>query len=254
QDRTQKILGHNKKLRNQVAELKARLRSTKTGLASRSRKKKHVDSLLDYGKLVLWGKKYALAVSPWALSTYFMMSPSESSSPPPDSKERFASFEAYKAGGILELHKFLESEPEMRTQASNYSPFRDAFITETNGLRSTAVFNVCGAAPVIFASLNLPTNLWPRPQGSKRKDSEAFQKLLLFPNERKPKTLIPLYYPNLQKNASLLFMTEHLTDVSFFGHYHAALHIYGFELHHIGFASNAFWKIVADCAEVQLRE
>ena len=97
----------------------------KASKGSRGKKKKRADPLLDYDKLVLWGKKYALTVSLWALSMFFMVSPLENS-PLPDSVERLASFEAYKAGGAMELQKYLASEAEMWNQAVNYPPFQDA--------------------------------------------------------------------------------------------------------------------------------
>ena len=88
------------------------------------------------------------------------------------------------------------------------------FISEVNASRSTAIYNACLSAPIIFASLNLPADLWARNAGTSRKDSPAFQRLLQFPGEENPKTLVPLYYPDLRKTPSLLFMTENLTNVS----------------------------------------
>ncbi|KIK51827.1 hypothetical protein GYMLUDRAFT_180951, partial [Collybiopsis luxurians FD-317 M1] len=73
----------------------------------------------------LWGKKYALTVSPWALPIYFMVLP-PANSPTPDSIEWLASFEAYKAGGAFEIQEYLLGEVEMHKQAAEYPPFCNA--------------------------------------------------------------------------------------------------------------------------------
>lgn len=96
----------------------------------RGRKRKVEDGLLNHDKLILWGKQYAVVVSPWAHSSMFLSSP-----PPnalePNSVERFASFEAYQSGATSELLAFLSNEPEMQEQARSYAPFRERVCLNT---------------------------------------------------------------------------------------------------------------------------
>ena len=125
QGHEQKLLDHTKKLSRQIDELQSQLHAMKQASKGKSRKKKNADPHLDYKKLTLWGKKYALTVSPWALPMYFMVSPPKNS-PHPDSIERLASFEAYKAGGAFEIQEYLSGEAEMCKQAAEYPPFCDA--------------------------------------------------------------------------------------------------------------------------------
>ncbi|KAJ3721169.1 hypothetical protein C8R42DRAFT_721896 [Lentinula raphanica] len=210
-EHTQDLLEHTKKLRAELSEARAQIRFLKNK-GGKSRKKKRADNLLNYDKITLLGKKYAVFIGPWCSPAYFMV-PTPEDSPHPQSIARFESFETYKVGGIKELHEYLGGEKQLLEQAKEYVPFREAFIKEVNASRSTSIHNVQASAPIVFASLSLPANLWARNAGAQRKESPEFQKLFLFPGEQRPKTLIPLYYPNLKKDSKQLFMVDALTNV-----------------------------------------
>ncbi|KAJ3977307.1 hypothetical protein EV361DRAFT_944538 [Lentinula raphanica] len=210
-EHTQGLLEHIKKLRSELSGAKLQLKSLKK-TRGRTRKNKRADNLLNYDKITLLGKKYAIFVGPWCLPSYFMV-PVPEGSPLPQSIERLESFNAYKMGGILELHEYLSGEKQLLEQAQEYAPFREAFIKEVNASRSTSVHNVQASAHIVFGSLNLPADLWARTAGSQRKESPEFRKLLLFPGEQHPKTLIPLYYADLKKDSNSLFKVDALTNV-----------------------------------------
>lgn len=108
------------------------------GTGGQRRRRKAVDPLLNHDKIVLWGKKYAVVVSPWAHASMFMSSPAPDALEP-DSVERFSSFESYQCGATSELLAYLSGEPEMQEQARSYTPFRDAVCLNISAFSLTDV-------------------------------------------------------------------------------------------------------------------
>ncbi|KAE9393510.1 hypothetical protein BT96DRAFT_829166, partial [Gymnopus androsaceus JB14] len=208
------LLRHNEKLRNQVSLLKNQLKDAKRLSGTGGQNRKRNNPLLNHHKIVLWGKKYAVVISPWVRSSMFIVSPAPDALEP-DSVKHFSSFETYQCGATSELLAYLSSEPEMQEQAQSYAPFRDALPTQVNGSCSTALHNIRASASIIFGKLGLPADLWDLSSGSTRKDSLLFRNLLFFGGENRPKSLIPLYYPDLKKNDHLVFMVEYLPTVRY---------------------------------------
>ncbi|KAF9063225.1 hypothetical protein BDP27DRAFT_1451380 [Rhodocollybia butyracea] len=197
QEREQKFIQHNAKLRNQVSALKSELKAAQKSGAGRGRKKKTADPLLNHDKIILFGKKYAITVAPWVHGGMFMTA-TPPNAPAPNLSARFASFESYQDGAVAELQEYLSTETELQEQARSYAPFQEAFTGEVN------------IAANIFGGLRLPLELWTLDKGKERGESPEFRKLLVFPGETHPKVLIPLYYPELKKNNHLLFMNDYL--------------------------------------------
>lgn len=135
QEREQKLIQHNAKLRNQVSALKSELKAAWKSGTGRGRKKKTGDPLLNHDKIVLLGKKYAITVAPWIHGGTFMTA-ALPNAPAPNSAARFASFESYQDGAVAELQEYLSTETEMQEQARSYAPFREAV---SRNIRSTSI-------------------------------------------------------------------------------------------------------------------
>lgn len=132
---------HNDELRNDKSDLKSQL-----ALAKRAAKGKKGgaaathDELLNHELIVKLGKMYAVMVEPWAHLEAFGQWPAKDA-PRANSKQRFASREAYIQGAVVELHKFL-GDPVLCKRAAEYPPFKTAVSAHIFAIHGYNVFTI----------------------------------------------------------------------------------------------------------------
>ncbi|KAJ7785122.1 hypothetical protein DFH07DRAFT_763733 [Mycena maculata] len=188
----------NTRLRAENRELK---KENSDLMATVSKKRRGNDNALGYkSQVVGWAKKFLLLRGLFIDNRMFRAKPTISMDP----ATIFANDDLYSKALTVTLYEDIPTKFHSLLNGQEYAGLAKDFIREHGDGRSSLILTIRKALPAILKNPNIDADLLTT-AGADRRDDPTLEKLLKFPNDRKPTLWAPVLFPGSTQDMTQIF-------------------------------------------------